>query len=650
MNKFEIPENSSTLQAMDFSTLDSGNKLGTDRVNFLETFSKSCRRTIVEMVKQSQSGHPGGSLSTLDLIATLYAFRVTKTDEKVVISNGHISPAMYSVLAECGAVDKRDVIENFRKFGSKFEGHVTRHIDGIHYGTGPLGCGFSAAAGMAWSEKKNNPDKRVWCTIGDGEMQEGQVHEAALWAAQRKLGNLTVIVDYNNLQISGTLAQVCGIDVTEFFKSKGWKVVEIDGHNYEKIWSALNSSCKRNRPTAIIARTVMGKGVPGMEEDGKNLKSNWHGSTPNPDMAAKMLSSAALTVSKEENGILDKFRADRKFVPEKNTFPAWGSPMKVNTGKVIEYAADEVTDCRGAYGKALQNLAENNKEITAMSADLSGSVKTSDTQKACPEQYVEFGIAEQNMVSAAGGMSFSNIIPFASTFGAFISSRAKDQARVNDINAANVKMVATHCGLSVGEDGPTHQAIDDAGSFLGMFNTGVCEPADPNHCDRIIRWTASIWGNMYVRMGRAKLATLTKEDGSVFFDKNYKYEYGKCEILRSGERVTIIATGPCVHEALKAREATGVDAEIVIVSSIKKLDDTVAKSLKKTGKFITVEDHNPYSGLAAAIAKEIQDKKIKAECIANLAVTEYELSGKPAELYHHAKIDADAIAEVLKRV
>ncbi len=634
---------------MNFSPLDFGNKLGNDRVKFLEAFSKNCRRTIVEMVKQSQSGHPGGSLSMLDVLAALYAFRINKTDEQVVISNGHTSPAMYSVLAEAGAADKKEVIETFRKFGSKFEGHVTRHIDGIHFGTGPLGCGISAPAGMAWAGLAENPDKRVWCTIGDGEMQEGQVHEAALFAAQQKLGNLTVIVDFNDLQISGKLDEVCGLDVAAFFSSKNWKVVEVDGHNFEKLWDALGTTCSKGRPVAIIAKTIMGHGVPGMEEDGKAGKPKWHGSTPKPEMADEMLASERMTLSAEEEKSLDEFRAAEGFKPSKNEFIKWGTPMKnVTTGDAIEYAADEVTDCRGAYGKALASLASHNREVTAMSADLSGSVKTSDTQKAHPDQYVEFGIAEQNMISAAGGMSFSNVIPYASTFGAFISSRAKDQARVNDINSANVKMVATHCGLSVGEDGPTHQAIDDAGSFLGMFNTGVCEPADPNHCDRIIRWSASIWGNMYVRMGRAKLATLTKEDGSVFFDKSYKYEYGKCDVLRSGEKITIIATGPCVHEALKAKEETGIDAEIVIVSSIKKMDDTVAKSLAKTGKFITVEDHNPYSGLAAAVAKYNQDNKVSAECVATLAVTAYELSGKPAELYAHAQIDSKAIVEVLK--
>jgi len=168
------------------------------------------------------------------------------------------------------------------------------------------------------------------------------------------------------------------------------------------------------------------------------------------------------------------------------------------------------------------------------------------------------------MISLAGGMSLSGFVPFASTFGAFISSRAKDQARVNDINQTNVKMVATHCGLSVGEDGPTHQAIDDMGSFLGMFNTHVIEPADPNHCDRIIRYIASHYGNFYVRMGRHKIPVLTKEDGSLLYGEDYQYEYGKTEVLRSGSTVTIVASGSVVSEALAAREMSGVEAEIVI--------------------------------------------------------------------------------------
>ncbi len=642
---------------MDFTIPSATENLGKSREKFLHIFSTSCRRSIVEMLKNSQSGHPGGSLSALDILATLYAFRLTKTDEKIVISNGHISPAVYSVLAECGAIDKEDVIKNFRKFGSKFEGHVSRHIPGIHYGTGPLGVGISAAAGMALVEKRTNPlaplsggkRRRVFCLVGDGEMQEGQVHEAALFAAQQKLDNFTVFVDYNNLQISGTLDEVCAIDVAEFFRGKNWDVLEIDGHNYEEIWRAINH--QSDRPVAVIAKTIMGKGVPGMEEDGKNLNSKWHGKAPTPEMADEMLAKLILTAEEKEN--LAKFREDRKFAPQMTEFREFGEKMsEIDAGTNILYKKDELTDCRGAYGKALLDLAQKNSRVFASTADLGGSVMTKFVAKELPEQFVEFGIAEQNMVSAAGGMSLMGKVPFASTFGAFISSRAKDQARVNDINECNTKLVATHCGLSVGEDGPTHQAIDDAGSFLGMFNTGVIEPADPNHCDRIIRYIASHWGNFYVRMGRAKLPVLTDENGNEFFAGNYEYTYGRCDLLRSGTEITIVASGPCVHEALKAREnfAHPEKVEIVIVSSIKKFDQTLRNSLRKTGQFMTIEDHNPYSGLAAAVSKLVLDEQIPAKKIAELGVTAYELSGKPTELYHHAKIDSKAVLEVLRKI
>lgn len=646
---------------MDFTIPSANETLGKSREIFLHTFSTSCRRSIVEMVKNSQSGHPGGSLSALDILATLYAFRLTETDEKIVISNGHISPAVYSVLAECGVINKEDVVANFRKFGSQFEGHVSRHIPGIHFGTGPLGVGISAAVGTALVEKRNSAKKtnppnplfqggasrRVFCMVGDGEMQEGQVHEAALLAAQEKLNNFTVFVDYNNLQISGTLDEVCSIDVAEFFRSKNWDVLEIDGHNFAEIWSAINHTS--DKPVAVVAKTIMGKGVEGMEQDGIEMKPKWHGSTPKPDVADEML--AKLVLSDEEKAELVKFRENRNFQPQKGEFREFGVKMsEINTGTNIVYKADELTDCRGAYGKALLDLAQKNPRIMALTADLGGSVMTKFVAAELPAQFVECGIAEQNMVSAAGGMSLMNKIPFASTFGAFISSRAKDQARVNDINECNTKLVATHCGLSVGEDGPTHQAIDDAGSFLGMFNTGVIEPADPNHCDRIIRYIASHWGNFYVRMGRAKLPTLTKEDGTPFFAGNYEYKYGQTDILREGSEITIVATGPCVQEALKAREkfANPEQVEIVIISSIKKFDQTLLDSLKKTGKFITVEDHNPYSGLAAAVSKLVIDEEIPAKKVANLAVTAYELSGKAPELYHHAKIDSEAILEQLK--
>ncbi len=635
---------------MDFSSVQAGEKLGSERVAFLQAFKKSCRRTILGMLRTSQSGHPGGSLSNLDFLSVLYAFRVTEKEEKVVVSNGHISPAVYSILAECGAIDKEQVVKEFRQVGSIFEGHVTRHVDGIDYGTGPLGAGISVAAAFALAEKLKGNNKQVWGNIGDGEMQEGQVHEMALFAIKENLSNLAVFVDWNRVQLTSSLDKTMPIDPEGFFRSKGWNVLMIDGHNDEEIWDAISYAENSDKPTAIIGKTIMGNGISFMQEDGENFNPKWHGKPPTIEQIDEELGMEELTISGEENEALQEFREDRDFNPVPSTFSDNLSPVDLNLGEPILYDTEMLTDCRSAYGKALFDLAKNNKNVLAGSADVSGSVMTKFVEHDLPEQYIEFGICEQNMVSVAGGLSLSGYVPFVSTFGAFMSSRAKDQARLNDLNQANVKMVSTHCGLSVGEDGPTHQAIDDMGSFVGMFNTHVCEPADPNHCDRIIRYAAGHNGNFYVRMGRAKLPALINEAGAILFGKDYKYEYGKTEVLKKGEKVTIVALGAAVHEAQKAVEESGVDAEIIIASSIKKFDDTLKNSIAKTGKVITVEDHNAKSGLGAAVALFCAEENLNLNFFKAIAVDEYQLSGSSAELYAKAGIDAVAIAKVLQEL
>ena len=619
------------------------------QVSFVQLLRRQCAVDILRMLKTSQSGHPGGSLSSLDLLATLYAYRVSQTDERVVVSNGHISPAVYAILAEMGVVDREEVIAGFRQYGSEFEGHVTRHIAGIAFGTGPLGVGVSAAAGMALAAKRQGSDAMVWALMGDGEAQEGQVHEMALFAAKENLSNYCLFVDYNRVQLSASLEETMPIDLEGLFSSWGWNVLTVDGHNPVAIWQAMRQAKKSNLPTAIIAQTIMGQGVPGMQEDGEKLIPTWHGKAPKPEDIDGMV--AQIELSSDEKKVLDDFRAGVGFTPLKTPFAEALSPIKnFDAGEPTVYAADVSTDCRTAYGKALADLGARNKSIFAFTADLGGSVMTKFIASEHPEQFAEAGICEQNMVSMAGGMSLSGAIPFASTFGAFLTSRAKDQARVNDINQTNVKLVATHCGLSVGEDGPTHQAIDDMGAMLGHLNTHILEPADPNHCDRMIRYIAAHWGNFYLRMGRAKLPILTREDGSVLFDADYKYHFGRCDILRSGSAATIVATGATVAEALAARGQSGIDAEIVVASSIQAFDETFWTSVRKTKRIITVEDHNVRTGLGGQVAFALQQAGVSVEAFLPLGVTTYQLSGKPAELYKAAGIDSQGIIEALMKI
>ncbi|GAG07186.1 unnamed protein product, partial [marine sediment metagenome] len=226
-------------------------------------------------------------------------------------------------------------------------------------------------------------------------------------------------------------------------------------------------------------------------------------------------------------------------------------------------------------------------------------------------------------------------------------------ARLNDINATNVKMVSTHCGLSVGEDGPTHQTVDDMGSFLGLFNTHVLEPSDANQTDHIIRFIASHYGNFYVRMGRHKFEVILKEDGTPFYDEKYKFEYGKADIIREGDLVTVVATGSTVNIAVNVADELkekGISVEVIGMSSIKQIDtDVLVASLGKTGKLITIEDHNPQNGWASQINSVVAQEGLSV-VINNLAVREYQLSGKPLELYDEAGIGPDDLKKSIQAI
>ena len=195
-----------------------GKPLTEEQIKFLKTFTKSCRHSILEMVTNAQSGHPGGSLSCIDYLALIYAFIISQTGEKITISNGHISPAVYSTLAELGYIPKEDVVKTFRKIGSIYEGHVTRHVPGIWYGTGPLGIGLSVASSFAWEKKHSAAlseeiPQKVFALAGDGECQEGEIYETMNFAHKYKLDNLILFIDANKVQLTSSIKEIMDIDL-----------------------------------------------------------------------------------------------------------------------------------------------------------------------------------------------------------------------------------------------------------------------------------------------------------------------------------------------------------------------------------------------------------------------------------------------------
>ncbi len=640
-----------------------GEPLSDEQLVLLRAVSQACRRSIIEMTACAQSGHPGGSLSVIDYLTLLYTFVISQHNDPVVVSNGHVSPAVYAILGELGVVDKERAVKLFRKPEDVFEGHVNRRVRGVHYSTGPLGVGASVASAFALGNQLSKKmSETVYLLMGDGEQQEGQAYEMMNFAHKYRLSNLVLFIDANDIQLSSSLDEIMPINIAGHYRAAGWEVIEVDGHDYQAMWNALGraktmqmnsgSDSESGRPVCLLAKTVMGKGVSFMEEEASAGRASWHGSTTNKELTEKAL--AELVMTEEQIALISEIGSMKEKIFSYDLVKS-GTPVEgFDAGEPREYGVDQKTDCRGAYGNALVDLAGLNMNVVALTADLASSVKTDGLKKAFPERHIECGISEQHMVSAAGGLSLRGFIPFASTFGAFMSSRAKDQARVNDINETNVKMVATHCGLSVGEDGPTHQAIDDISSFLGMYHTGVLEPADPNQCDRMIRAIAGVYGNFYVRMGRAKVPTITREDdpSKPFFGGDYVFEIGRADVVRTGKDVTIVASGPMVSRALQVRDllSDSLSVEVLVVSSMKPFDhETLENSAKKTGKILTLEDHNVACGLGMIVTQSLEESGLCVP-VTHMGVRGYQLSGTADELYEIAGLGVKDIKKAVEKL
>ena len=276
------------------------NQLLPSQIEELNKLCREMRKDILSMIHAAKSGHPGGNLSAVEILAVLYKFCMNHSPEwdkspdfqnrdRFILSKGHASAALYSILAECGYFPKEELL-TFRKLGTRLQGHPScRHLKGIEVSTGSLGQGLSIACGVALGLKLDKNPANVFVLVGDGEMQEGSIWEAIMNASHHNLNNLIAFIDKNKLQIDGCTCEVKSIEpLDEKFEAFGWNVINIDGHNVEEIFDAVQSAKTMDRPTAIIAETVKGKGVSFMENN-----CGWHGKAPNDEDFAKAVAELA---------------------------------------------------------------------------------------------------------------------------------------------------------------------------------------------------------------------------------------------------------------------------------------------------------------------------------------------------------------------
>jgi transketolase len=577
------------------------------------------------------SGHPTSSMSAADLMAVLLAnhFRYDfdrpehPGNDRFVLSKGHASPLLYSAYKAAGAVDDEELL-SFRKLGSRLEGHPTpRKLPWVETATGSLGQGLPVGVGIALSGKRlDRTGYRVWVLCGDSELAEGSVWEAAEHAGHEHLDNLTAIIDVNRLGQRGPTRHGHDLDAyARRFQAFGWHTVEVDGHDVDAVDRAYGEAeSTKGQPTAILARTLKGKGVADVEDreglHGKPLK--------NADDAIEELGGVRdLRVQVHEPPAARMLHAVRSGHLE---LPRWDTGEEVAT--------------RNAYGQALTALGTGRGDVVALDGEVGDSTRSEFFAKEHPDRYFECYIAEQQMVAAAVGLAARGWVPYAATFAAFLT-RAYDFVRMASISGAGINLVGSHAGVAIGQDGPSQMGLEDLAMMRAVHGSTVLYPCDANQTAHLVAEMAGLDGIRYLRTGRG--------ESPVIYGPEEEFPVGGSKVLRSSEsdRLTVVAAGVTVHEALKAAEALdqeGIRVRVVDLYSVKPVDRaTLRQAAEDTGCLLTVEDHREEGGLGDAVLDAFADGRPVPRLV-RLAVRTMPGSASPEEQLHAAGIDAESIA------
>ena len=609
----------------------------------LQTLANQLRADSLRTSTKAGSGHPTSAMSAADVMSVLMTGYLKYNfgdpgephNDHLIFSKGHASGLLYGMYRAAGAITD-DEMMTYRQRGSRMQGHPTPALPWVDVATGSLGQGLPIGVGVAIAGKYlDKLDYRVWVLCGDSEFAEGSIYEALDKAGHYELDNLTAILDMNRLGQRGQTAH--GWDSTRYAaraQAFGWHTIEIDGHNFAEIDAALGEAATHTgQPTLIIARTMKGAGVSFMAD-----KDGFHG---------KALDATQLEAALEELGGQTNVEVSVQH-PE----PA-GSPERTNGDVTLPtYAMGEKVATRQAYGDALKALGDARNDVVVVDAEVSNSTMAEVFKKAYPERFFEMFIAEQQMVAAAVGLSVRGYVPFASTFGAFMS-RAYDFARMAAISQANIRLCGSHAGVSIGEDGPSQMALEDIASMRAIHGSTVLYPSDPNQTAHLVALLADNPGVSYLRT--------TREKTPVIYDTDATFRIGGSAMPRQSfrDQVTVVAAGITLHEALKAADTLAEDnvhIRVVDAYSVKPLDVLgISSAVQGTaGRVVVVEDHWPEGGIASAMLEgfatqtgDTPGTSMNMKLI-HLAPRDLPGSASPAEQLDAAGISAKHIIEAVK--
>jgi transketolase len=626
------------------------------------------------------SGHAGGTLSIMDLAAALY-LREAEHDPKnpnwpdrdrILWSAGHKAPALYVSLGIAGFCPLDDVI-TLRKLGSPFQGHPHwLKLPGVEISTGSLGQGLSIAVGMALAAQIDGKHHKIFCLMGDGEQQEGQVWEAAMEAGHFHLDNIIAVIDCNRLQIDGWVKDVMQVEpLAAKYSAFGWEVLRIDGHDMSQIVDAFEQArAVAGKPVVILADTVKGKGVSFMENE-----PGWHGKTPNREELAKALTELGLAERIPVEELLAKAKTwqDAAVRNLEARMPRYSRDYWWNADDTMQVKMEPT---RKGFGRA---LAENgdDERVVCIGLDISGSITIADFYAGKPERarrWISMGIAEQSATSAAAGMAREGKLPVLGSYATFSAARNLDQIRVSVCYSnLNVLVAGAHAGVSVGPDGATHQALEDLFALLGLPNMSVVVPCDAIETRKATRYLLlDHVGPKYIRFAREATPIVT--------DEATPFVFGKANLIRlrpqgsnfanagfanafetrlaedcadEHEDLSIIACGPMVPEAMRAawilKRDFGYETRILNLHTLKPLDgEAIVRAARETGAIVTAEEHQIGAlagrvSLVLATSPELYGVPVLLSPIG--VKDRFGESGAPWELVKELEVSAEHIAQ-----
>ena len=621
------------------------------------------------------SGHAGGTLSIMDITAALY-LTIANHDprrpdwpdrDRIVWSTGHKAPSLYLGLGFAGFFPVEDVM-TLRKLSSPFQGHPHwLKLPGVEVSTGSLGQGLSIAVGMALAARLDEKQHKIFCIMGDGEQQEGQVWEAAMEAGHYALDNLIAIIDCNRLQIDGAVRDVMGVEpLAAKYASFGWDVMRIDGHDMNQIVTALEGARNvRGRPVLILADTVKGKGVSFMED-----QAGWHGKAPNHDELTKGLAELGLSKQVPVAALLEKAAAYQRDVDHKldAKMPKFTRDYWWNSGEQMRVKMEPT---RKGFG---QSLAANgdDERIVCLGLDISGSITISDFYTNKPERkkrWISMGIAEQSATAAAAGLAREGKLPVLGTYATFAAARNLDQIRTSVCYGNfNVMIAGAHGGVSVGPDGATHQALEDLFAMQGLPNMSVVVPCD-------ILETRKATDYLLLRHNGPKYIRFARESTPIVTDEGTPFVFGKANVIRlRGERpnfqdafetvlaesytnededLSIVACGPMLPEAMRAayilKREFGYETRVVNIHTLKPIDaESILGAARDTGVVITAEEHQ-----IGALAWRVSSILTESPALYGLPIITGSIgvkdrfgdSGAPWELIKEFEVSAEHMAQ-----